>query len=136
MTPAMDDGAKLTPQAIKQLQQIVGTFLFYSRAVDPTMLMALSIIAMEQSQGTRTTKEKAEHFLTYAAMHPNATIKYNKSDIILKIHSDDSYLSKRQGRSRAGGDFYLRNREHTTDPPNGPILNTTGILANVMSAAS
>ena len=98
MTPAIDDSAKLSPQAIKQLQQIEGTFLFYSRAVDPTMLTALSIIAKEQSQGTRTTKEKAEHFLTYAATHPNATIKYYKSNMILKIHSNTSYLSKQQGQ--------------------------------------
>ena len=48
--------------------------------------------------------------------------------MILKIHSGASYLLERQGRSP--------NREDTTDPPNGPILNTTGILANVMSAAS
>ena len=136
MTKAVEDGAKLSPQAIKQLQQIVGTFLFYSRAVDPTMLMALSIIVMEQTQGTQTTKEKAEHFLTYTSMHPNATIKYYKSDMILKIHSNASYLSKSQGRSCTGGHFYLGNREHTTDPPNGSILNTTGILANIMSAAS
>ena len=70
MTQPSDDTAKLSPQAIKHLQQIVGTFLFYSRAVDPTMLTALSIIAMEQAQGTQTTKEKAEHFLNYAATHP------------------------------------------------------------------
>ena len=100
------------------------------------MLMALSIIATEQTQGTHTTKEKVEHFLTYDASHPNATIKFYKSDMILKIHSDTSYLSERQGRSCAGGNFYLGNREDTPDPPNGPILNTTGILANVMSAAS
>ena len=56
--------------------------------------------------------------------------------MILKIHSDASYLSERQGRSRAGGHFYLGNRDSTTDPPDGPILNKTGILANVMSAAS
>ena len=56
--------------------------------------------------------------------------------MILKIHSDASYLSEQQGRSHTGGHFYLGNREHTTDPPNGPILNTTGILANIMSAAS
>ena len=105
MTQARDDGAKLSPQAIKQLQQIVGTFLFYSRAVDRTMLTALSLIAMEQSHGTQTMKEKAEHFLTYAATHPNATIKYYKSDMILKIHSDASYLSEQQGRSLAGGTF-------------------------------
>ena len=99
MTPPMDDGAKLSPQVIKHLQQIVGTFLFYSRAVDPTMLTALSIIATEQTQGTQTTKEKAEHFLMYA------TIKFYKSDMILKIHSNASYLSERQGRSHAGGTF-------------------------------
>ena len=136
MTHPTDDSAKLSPQAIKHLQQIVGTFLFYSRAVDPTMLMALSIIATEQTQGTQTTKEKAEHFLTYAASHPNASIKFYKSNMILKIHSDTSYLSECQGRSRAGGHFYLGNQEDTSNPPNGPILNTTGILANIMSAAS
>ena len=134
MTKPPDNSTKLSPQAIKHLQQIVGTFLFYSRAVNPTMLTALSIIATEQTQGTHTTKAKAEHFLTYAALHPNATIKFYKSDMILKIHSDTSYLSERQGRSCTGGHFYLGNREDNSDPPNGPILHTTGILANVMSA--
>ena len=90
----MDDGARLSRQSTKQLQPIVGTFLFYPSSVDPTMLTALSIIATEQSQGTRTTKEKSEHFLTYTTTHPNATIKYIKSDMILKIHSDASYLSE------------------------------------------
>ena len=136
MTQPADDRAKLSPHAIKHLQQIVGTFLFYARAVDPTMLTALSIIATEQSQGTQTTKEKAEHFLRYAASHPDATIKFYKSDMILNIHSDASYLSEHQGRSRTGGHFYLGNREDQANPPNGPILNTTGILANIMTGAS
>ena len=136
MTQPHGDATKLTPQAIKHLQKIMGTFLFYSRAVDPTMLTALSIIATEQKQGTNTTKQKAEHFLSYATTHPNTTIKFYKSDMILEMHSDTSYLSKQQGRSRTRGHFYLGNRDDTTDPPNGPILNTTGILANVMSAAS
>ena len=136
MTDPQDDRAKLSPREIKHVQQIMGTFLFYARAVDPTMLTALSTIATEQSQGTHNTKDKAEHFLKYAALHPDATIKFFKSDMILKVHSDASYLSERQGRSRAGGHFYLGNREDHADPPNGPILNTTGILADVMSAAS
>ena len=136
MTHPQDNSTKLSPREIKHVQQIVGTFLFYARAVDPTMLTALSTIATEQSQGTQTTKDKAEHFLKYAASHPDATIKFFKSDMLLKVHSDASYLSERQGRSRAGGHFYLGNWEDHTDPPNGPILNTTGILANVMSAAS
>ena len=35
-----------------------------------------------------------------------------------------------------GGHFYLGNHDPTMEAPNGPILNTTGILANVMAAAS
>ena len=136
MTHPTDNSAKLSPHAIKHLQQIVGTFLFYSRAVDPTMLTALSIIATEQTQGTNTTKEKAEHFLKYATSHPNTTIKYYKSNMVLKIHSDASYLSEHQGRSCTGGHFYLGSNDAHANPPNGPILNTTGILAIVMSAAS
>ena len=54
MTQPHDAAAKLTPQVIRHLQQIMGTFLFYSRAIDPTMLTALSIIATEQTQGTQT----------------------------------------------------------------------------------
>ena len=56
--------------------------------------------------------------------------------MILKIHLDASYLSKQQRRSRAGGHFYLGNRDDITDPRNGPILNTMGILANIVSATS
>ena len=94
MTQPTHDATKLAAKVIKHLQQIVGTFLFYSGAVNPTMLTALSIIVTEQTQGTLTTKEKAEHFLTYAAMHPNATIKFYKSDMILKIYSNATYLSE------------------------------------------
>ena len=90
MTQPIDDAAKLAPH----LQQIVDTFLFYSRAIDPTMLMALSIIMTEQTQGSQTTKEKAEHFLNYTAIHPNTTIKFHKSEMILKTHSNASYLSE------------------------------------------
>ena len=135
MTQPIDGATKLAPQAIKHLQQIVGISLF-SRAVNPTMLTALRLITTEQTQGTQTTKEKAEHFLNYVAMHPNTSFKFYKSDMILKIHSNTSYLSEQQGRSRTGRHIYLGNRDDTTNPPNGPILNTMGILANVMSAAS
>ena len=76
MTHPQDESAKLSPREIKHVQQIVGTFLFYARAVDPTMLTALSTIATEQSQSTHNTKDKADHFLKYAASHPDATIKF------------------------------------------------------------
>ena len=116
MTHPMDDSAKLSPHDIKHLQQFVGTFLFYSRAVDSTMLTALSIIATEQTQGTHTTKEKAEHFLMYAASHPDTTIKFYKSDMVLTIHSDASYRNTNEGVA-LGGTFTWEIRRTKLIPP-------------------
>ena len=43
---------ELEPSAKKYIQQVLGTFLYYARAVDSTMLVALSAIASEQSRPT------------------------------------------------------------------------------------
>ena len=45
-TPVLDS------KRIKQIQQIVGSILYYARAVDMTVLMVLSSIAVEQRQAT------------------------------------------------------------------------------------
>ena len=43
---------KLDAKGIKRVQQIVGSILYYARAVDMTVLMALSSIAAEQTKAT------------------------------------------------------------------------------------
>jgi hypothetical protein len=45
-SPLLDDASK------KPIQQVVGSFLYYARAVDPTILMALSDIATQQAAPT------------------------------------------------------------------------------------
>ena len=45
----------LVKEAKKYTQQVLGTFLYYARAVDPTMLVALSAITSEQASPTRAT---------------------------------------------------------------------------------
>ena len=85
------------------MQQIVGTLLYYSIAVDPTMLTTLSSIAAQQSKGTEKTYPDALWLLNYTATHLNAKICYMSSDMILYIHSDASYLSEPRARSRSGG---------------------------------
>ena len=42
------------------IQQVVGTFLYYARAVDGTMLTALNAIASEQASPTVTTMRKSK----------------------------------------------------------------------------
>jgi hypothetical protein len=92
-----------TPQIdaarIKIIQQVIGGVLYYARAVDMTVLPALSAVASNQASATETTEAHVQQLLDYLATHPNATVRYHKSDMILNIHSDASYLSETKARS-------------------------------------
>ena len=85
----------------------MGDILYYARAVDLTVITALSTIATEQSTATSKTVKNVEQLLDYLAMHPNTTLRLHASNMVLKIHSDASYLSKPGARSRASGHFFL-----------------------------
>jgi hypothetical protein len=54
MTPS-DTSLLLDAASKKRIQQIAGSFLHYARAVDPTILMALSAIAAQQSASIEET---------------------------------------------------------------------------------
>ena len=69
-----DDTLPLDKKGITRLQQIIGTLLYYARAVDNTMLVALGTLAAAQTKGTAQTMDAAIHLLNYAATHPDATI--------------------------------------------------------------
>jgi hypothetical protein len=83
-------------------QEVIGVFLYYGRAVHPTMLTALSTIASAQAKPTEDTMMRCKQFLDYAATHQDAIITYKKSDMVLVVHSDASYPSEPYARSRAG----------------------------------
>jgi hypothetical protein len=66
----------LSPDAIKRVQDIVGTLLYYRQAVNPMLLTALSSIAARQANGTTTISKPCQQLLDYVATHPNAGICY------------------------------------------------------------
>eukprot|EP00957_Ditylum_brightwellii_P055084 4174983-Ditylum_brightwellii.AAC.1 len=66
-------------------------------------------------------EEAYYQLLDYVATHPNATIYYMASNMILTVHSDASYLLESNARSRASGHFYLANR-NDEELNNGAIL--------------
>jgi hypothetical protein len=115
-----------------------GTFLFYAGAVGNTMLVALGTLATAQTQGTEKTMEATQQLLNNGATHPDAAVRFHKSDMILYCHSDASYLSEQKARSRVGGFFYLGNKDEpkVVTKPNGPIHIESKILKHVMAAAS
>ena len=47
----------LDAKGIRKIQKIVGSILYYTRAVYMTVLMALSSIAIEQTKATETTMD-------------------------------------------------------------------------------
>jgi hypothetical protein len=102
-----DTSPPLSEAEIKEVQCVVRSILYYARAVDLTILIALSTIASEQSKGTQETMHKCKQLLDYLATHPDATVRFHASDMILNIHSDTSYLSKRNAHSRACGHFFM-----------------------------
>jgi hypothetical protein len=68
--------------------------------------MPLNDIATEQTKATEKTQAATNQMLDYLATHPDATIRYHASDMVLHIHSDASYLSVSNARSRLGGLFF------------------------------
>ena len=130
-----DKSPPLTPDQIKRVQKIVGTLLYYGRAVDSTLLTALSTIAARQSNGTQAVANACHQLLDYVATHPDAGIRYHACDMILAVHTDASYLSELDGKIRAAGHFYLTN-QNNEDFNNGAILTLSSIIKHVMSSAS
>jgi hypothetical protein len=84
---------------------------------------------------------RINHFLDYAATHPDARIRYKASEMHLWLHTDASYLNESKARSRNGGFFYLSDKPklpiQPDDPPpplNAPILVNSKIIDAVMSS--
>jgi hypothetical protein len=109
--------------------------LYYTRAVDPTVLMPLNDIATEQTKATEKTQAATNQLLDYLATHPDAAIRYHVSDMILHIHSDASYLLVSNARSRLGGLFFLGNKSPKQDTLNGSVLNVASVIKNVVASA-
>jgi hypothetical protein len=101
-----DETPPLTAKQCLNIEKITGSVLYYARAVDPTVLISLNDIAKEKTKATEKTQAATNQLLDYLATHPDATIRYNASDMILHIHSDASYLSVSNARSRLGGMFF------------------------------
>ena len=135
-SPVLDSKAKT------RIQEIIGVFLYYARAVDNTMLPALGTLATQQAAPTQHTMNAVIQFLNYAVANPDAVLRYHASDMVLHVESDASYLSETKARSRYAGYQYLSTRPSEspqTDPipPFNAAVNVPcQILREVVSSAA
>ena len=78
---------------IKKLKEVKGTFFYYARAVDPTILTALGSIAAQKANPTEQTMPKSKQLLDYVASHLDAILTFQSSEMALAGHSNASYLT-------------------------------------------
>ena len=109
--------------------------MYYARAVDSTMLVALSALASEQASPTNNTMKKLFLFLDYAASKEETVVTYHASDMVLACYRDALYLSEPGARRRAGGNFFLSN-DATMPANNGAVLNIVQTIKSVMTSAA
>ena len=73
--------------------------------------------------------------MDYLATQEPAVLTYHKSDMVLAVHSDASYLNEEEARGRAGGHHFL-SEDVPLPPNNGAINNVAEIIKGVMSSAA
>jgi hypothetical protein len=105
--PNPDTSPALDAQDTKPVQEVLGTLLYYARAVDSTMLTSIGSIATHQASGTPATLKAIVHLRNYCALHPDAVVRFRASNMVLHVESDASYLSAAKARSRAAGYHFL-----------------------------
>jgi hypothetical protein len=76
--------------------------------------------------------------LDYFGTHPDAKIQFRASDMVLNIHSDASYLTERNGRSRACRQFFMGSLPEDRKPIklNGAFHTLCSILRFVVASAA
>jgi hypothetical protein len=132
----VDISPKLSPDKIKEIQHIIGSILYYTRAINITVLMALSSIAIKQSKGTTNLMQKAKQLLNYLATYNNATICFRASNMIMNIHSDASHLSESNAQSWACRHFFMGWSPKDGDPIklNDKIFTLCAILRFIIAS--
>jgi hypothetical protein len=133
-----DDKPKLNDAGIKRVKKIVGSILYYARAVNMTVLMALSSIAMKQTKATDRTFERCMQLLDYLASNNPAKVRFHALDMIMNILSNKLYLSAPEAQSRTCGHFFMGSIPKDNEPIvlNGAFHTSTTVMRFVIASAA
>ena len=99
------------------------------------METALSTIAYQNNNGTKSTQQAYRKILDYMATHSNVMLRYVASYMKLAVHSNSSYLSKSNVRIHAGDSFYLT-KNNAKKFQNGVMITLPTIVKHVLAPAS
>jgi hypothetical protein len=129
-----DKSPLLTPTQRTEIQAIVDTLLYYTRAVHPSLFPIANEIASQQANPTQKILTAANRALSYASARRNNCTTYYACDMHLFLHVDTSYLSRSHARSVVGGYFFLGNEKQPLNI-NGATHVFSSIIPCIVSSA-
>ena len=139
LAPLEDITPTLPLEGIKFIQKVVGSLLYYGRAIDNTILPAVNELSITQAKPTEKTKEAANMLLDYLMTHPDAKIRFYGSRMQLHVESDAAYLVAHGAKSRIAGYFFLGHIVAPSIPPknvNAPVHVECRLLKHVVTSAA
>ncbi len=113
------------------LQSVIGTLLYYTRPVDPSICTAVHELATNQSQPIIQDMKKMDRILQYLSTHQNMGIRYYASNMRCNLLSDASYLSRPRACSVLGWYNY-----GLPNGINGPISCGSKMINCVVASAA
>ena len=135
-----DETKQLDGKGQRRVQAIVGKFLYYGRAIDPTVLTALGGVSISQAAPTIATNKKTNMLMDYLHTFPNAKLQFYAGDMQLHIESDAAYLVIPGACSHTAGHFYLsaanRPNKVYAGQFNTPLHTECRTIKNVVSSAA
>ena len=79
----IDTTPPLDAASVKYCQVVIGSLLYYGRAVNNKLLMTLSAIGACQASATKNTCTEIKKLLNHCATYPNDGITYRASNMVL-----------------------------------------------------
>ena len=104
--------------------------LFMSFLLCLTITQDNNTMVMATPELIEETMDTIKYFFDYAATHPDTKLRYHRSNMILHVHSDGSYLSVSNSRRRVGGRFFLSKTD--IKPQNAPQNGAMHVLCTIL----
>ena len=94
------------------MQEVADTLLYYVRAVDSTILPALSAVATKQANPSKKMRATIKQLLDYCATQDKAVLAYKASKMILAVHRDAGYCDKKIAKPSGGTYFPIQQQQN------------------------
>ena len=118
---------------------MLAKFLYYGRAIETPILVALNEIGTQQAAPTTKTLDEANWLMDFLSWHSDGKIRYFAGTMQLVVNSDAAYLVVPGAKSRYASHFYLEAHPHCLDynkaPHNATVHTECKILKNNVCSA-